>query len=415
MQAANAHKMPHKLPFDPAATGPLDGVRVLDLSRLVAGNMLSLQLADFGADVIKVEPPVGRSAARLARRRRGAALEDLCAQQALDRAQPPPRRRQGCAQRLVATADVLIENFRPGTLEEMGLGPDVLLGRKSRPRHRAGVGLRPDRPLCAAARLRHPGRGDERLCRPHRLCRPRAGAAAARARRHDRRPLRRLRRGDGAARPRPRRWRARRTGHRSLAAGIDVFGARAGSRDLPAYRRREGAHRQRFQHLGAAQRLPLRRRQLRRAVGLDRHHGAAGVRGDRPPRHDRGRALPHQRARVEHRALVDEAVGAWFAGKTPRRGAAADARGARHRRAGLHHRRRDGGRAFPRPRDHRRGRRPRDRRPVPCTTSCRGCRARRACCGARRRASASTPMPFSPRPASMPRPSQGCRQEGGAA
>ena len=53
------HAKTHTIPFQPAATGPLDGVRVLDLSRLVAGNMLSLQLADFGADVVKVESPAG--------------------------------------------------------------------------------------------------------------------------------------------------------------------------------------------------------------------------------------------------------------------------------------------------------------------------------------------------------------------
>src|SRR5262245_62547285 len=44
-------------PFRPTASCPLDGITVLDLSRLVAGNMVSLQLADFGAEVIKVEDP----------------------------------------------------------------------------------------------------------------------------------------------------------------------------------------------------------------------------------------------------------------------------------------------------------------------------------------------------------------------
>ena len=113
--------------FDPTAQGPLEGVRVLDLSRLVAGNMLSLQLADFGADVVKVEPPAGdplrdwrdggaplywktygRNKRSLVLNLREAAARDALL-------------------RLVTRADVFIENYRPGTLEEMGLGPDVLL------------------------------------------------------------------------------------------------------------------------------------------------------------------------------------------------------------------------------------------------------------------------------------------------
>ncbi len=115
--------------FDPAARGPLDGVRVLDLSRLVAGNMLSLQLGDFGADVVKVEPPAGdplrdwRDAGQAlhwktyARNKRSLVLNlrHAAATEAL--------------LRLVARADVFIEGFRPGTIEEMGLGPDVLLAR----------------------------------------------------------------------------------------------------------------------------------------------------------------------------------------------------------------------------------------------------------------------------------------------
>ena len=68
--------------FDPNAKGPLDGVRVLDMTRLVAGNMLSLQLADFGAEVIKLEMlPKGDLVARLECKRHPDELEDLRAEQ----------------------------------------------------------------------------------------------------------------------------------------------------------------------------------------------------------------------------------------------------------------------------------------------------------------------------------------------
>jgi crotonobetainyl-CoA:carnitine CoA-transferase CaiB-like acyl-CoA transferase len=120
--------------FEPGAKCPLDGIRVLDLSRLVAGNMLSLQLADFGAEVIKVEDPgVGDTLRHwkefgddhpegvsaywkvYARNKKSLTL-NLRSAEGLD-----------LLRRLVRHADVFIESFRPGTLENMGLGPDDLL------------------------------------------------------------------------------------------------------------------------------------------------------------------------------------------------------------------------------------------------------------------------------------------------
>jgi crotonobetainyl-CoA:carnitine CoA-transferase CaiB-like acyl-CoA transferase len=116
--------------FDPAAAPPLSGVRVLDLSRLVAGNMVSSQLADHGAEVIKVEDPKTGDPLR-AWRVNGLSLHwKVYARNkkslALSLRSPDAR---ALLLDLAATAQVLIENFRPGTLEEMGLGPDVLHAR----------------------------------------------------------------------------------------------------------------------------------------------------------------------------------------------------------------------------------------------------------------------------------------------
>src|SRR5918999_391594 len=113
--------------YEPDARGPLDDVRVLDLSRLVAGNQLTQVLGDYGAEVIKVEPPAGDTLRAwqvqgvqtnwkvYARNKQSLGLELR-----------KPEARE-LLLRLVPSAAVFVESFRPGTLEKMELGPDVLL------------------------------------------------------------------------------------------------------------------------------------------------------------------------------------------------------------------------------------------------------------------------------------------------
>ena len=107
-------------------------MRVLDLSRLVAGNMLSLQLGDFGADVIKVEPPEGDPL----RAWRDGGEQLFWKTYSRNKMSMVMNLRHEFARnallRLVETADVFIENYRPGTLEAMGLAPDTLLARNPR-------------------------------------------------------------------------------------------------------------------------------------------------------------------------------------------------------------------------------------------------------------------------------------------
>jgi formyl-CoA transferase len=110
--------------------GPLQGLKVLELGQLIAGPFAAKTLGDFGADVVKVEPPGSGDPLRhwrmlldgtsvwwqvQSRNKRSVAL-DLKDPQA-----------QEIVRRLAQDADVLIENFRPGALEGWGLGPDRLL------------------------------------------------------------------------------------------------------------------------------------------------------------------------------------------------------------------------------------------------------------------------------------------------
>ncbi|CAN7484377.1 CaiB/BaiF CoA-transferase family protein [Variovorax sp. LjRoot130] len=111
-------------------TGPLAGLKVLEMGQLIAGPFAAKTLADFGADVIKIEPPGTGDPLRKwrllkdgtsvwwqvqSRNKRSVAL-DL-----------KDREAQAIVRRLAAESDVLIENFRPGAMEGWGLGPEALL------------------------------------------------------------------------------------------------------------------------------------------------------------------------------------------------------------------------------------------------------------------------------------------------
>jgi crotonobetainyl-CoA:carnitine CoA-transferase CaiB-like acyl-CoA transferase len=110
-------------------TDALHGLKVLELGQLIAGPFAGKTLADFGADVLKVEPVEGGDPLRKWRLLREGTSVWWEVQSrnkrslALDLKQPEG---QAVVRRLAAEADVLIENFKPGTLEGWGLSPDAL-------------------------------------------------------------------------------------------------------------------------------------------------------------------------------------------------------------------------------------------------------------------------------------------------
>lgn len=113
----------------PPAAGPLKGMRVIDAGQMIAGPLSCTMLADFGAEVIKLEHPIQGDAMRarppekdgkslwwkvIGRNKRNVTL---------NLSKP---KGQALFKELVKTADVIVENFRPGTFERWGLGYDVL-------------------------------------------------------------------------------------------------------------------------------------------------------------------------------------------------------------------------------------------------------------------------------------------------
>jgi len=139
----------------PTAPGPLAGIRVVDCSTVLAGPYATMLLADLGADVVKVEPPEGdatrgwgppwvgeadpatRTAAYFLAVNRNKRSIRLDLRQDAGRV---------VLRRLLAGADVLVENFRAGGLEKLGFGGEALAALNSRLVHLAITGYGPDAP-----------------------------------------------------------------------------------------------------------------------------------------------------------------------------------------------------------------------------------------------------------------------------
>ena len=110
--------------------GPLHGVRILDLTTMMSGPLATMLLADQGAEVIKIETPTGELMRKVGGTRHGLSDSFQCSNRGKRSLSIDIKSAAGLqvVKKLVATADVLLENFRPGAVERMGLGEDVARG-----------------------------------------------------------------------------------------------------------------------------------------------------------------------------------------------------------------------------------------------------------------------------------------------
>ena len=128
---------PHRSPASPVGVGPLAGLKVVELGQLIAGPFAAKTLADFGAEVIKIEPPATETTPGGDPLRQWRLLHNGTSvwwqvqsrnkkSVALDLKDPASR---DIVRRLIDEADVLVENFKPGVMEDWGLGYDSLAAR----------------------------------------------------------------------------------------------------------------------------------------------------------------------------------------------------------------------------------------------------------------------------------------------
>ena len=254
---------------------PLSHIRVLDLSRVIAGPLAAQMLGDLGAEVIKVE----RAGAGDDARRMGPPfLKDTEGRDTretpiilgsnrnkksitLDLAKPEG---QAIVRRLAAMSDVLDRELQGRRPEALRPGPGEPARAQSAPGLLLGHRLRPDRPVRAASRLRLDLPGDGRPHERHRLSGRggrRAGQDRPVDRRFHRRAVRRHRRHQRAVRPRrePRSERRPRAAHRRRAARLGDLLAVALHRAVSGDGRGAGAARHARQRRVAVADVPVRR------------------------------------------------------------------------------------------------------------------------------------------------------------
>src|SRR4029453_18705284 len=123
LHLGNRHGEPHRERVMSTGRTALEGLRVLDVTQVMAGPFCAMQLCDMGADVIKVEPPGGDSTRRMA----SASDRESAGFNAVNRGKRGivvdlgTVRGRDVMKRLLATTDILIENYRPGVMRRFGL------------------------------------------------------------------------------------------------------------------------------------------------------------------------------------------------------------------------------------------------------------------------------------------------------